>query len=40
MYTIGSFGVILNEKKRNLPGGRMEIGESPWNALIRRSKER
>ena len=50
-FTIGAFAVILNEKKEillchrrdydlwNLPGGGVEKGESPWQAVIRESKE-
>ena len=50
-FTIGSFGIILNENKkvllahrtdmdiRNLPGGWMEYGEWPWETVIREVKE-
>lgn len=49
--TIGAFCLILNEKKEfllchrrdkdlwNLPGGKVEEGESPWQAAERESKE-
>jgi len=51
MFTIGSFGIILNERnevllcyrndiaKWNLPGGRVETHESPWAAVIREVRE-
>ncbi len=51
MITIGSFSIILNDKNEvllchrrdkdlwNLPGGRVEEGESPWDAAIREAKE-
>jgi len=51
MYTIGAFGIIQNEQGEillchrrdkdlwNLPGGRVEIGESPWAAVVREVKE-
>ena len=47
MFTIGVFGIITDERDRvllchrrdfdlwNLPGGRVEAGESPWSALVR-----
>ncbi|MFW0862275.1 MAG: NUDIX domain-containing protein [Candidatus Komeilibacteria bacterium] len=49
--TIGAFAIITNSqkevllcyrndlKKWNLPGGRMENGESPWEAVVREVKE-
>jgi ADP-ribose pyrophosphatase YjhB (NUDIX family) len=51
MYSIGSFAIILDENSKvllclrtdknvwNLPGGKVEIGESPWAAVIREVKE-
>jgi len=51
MFTIGAFGVILNEERKvllchrtdmdlwNLPGGRVEENESPWEAVIREIRE-
>ncbi|MEZ4812379.1 MAG: NUDIX domain-containing protein [Caldisericia bacterium] len=51
MYTIGAFAIIQNEKGEvllchrrdmdiwNQPGGRVEVGESPWAAVIREVKE-
>ena len=51
MFTIGAFGIITDEKDRvllchrrafdlwNLPGGRVEVGESPWSALVREIEE-
>jgi len=51
MFTMGTFGIILDEKGRvllchrrdydlwNLPGGTVESGESPWDALLREIKE-
>lgn len=51
MFTIGVFGIIINNEGRvllchrrdydlwNLPGGGVEAGESPWDALIREIKE-
>ncbi len=51
MYTIGAFAIIQNEKGEvllchrrdmdiwNQPGGRVEVGESPWAAVIREAKE-
>ncbi len=50
-FTIGVFGIILNEKQEillchrtdydlwNLPGGRLESGEAPWEGVIREIKE-
>ncbi|MBL7021731.1 NUDIX domain-containing protein [Patescibacteria group bacterium] len=49
--TIGGFAIIPNKEgkvllchrddlmKWNLPGGRMEKGESPWDAVVREVKE-
>ena len=49
--TIGVFGIITDERDRvllyhrrdfdlwNLPGGRVEAGESPWSALVREVEE-
>jgi mutator protein MutT len=51
MFAIGTFGIILDEKDRvllchrrdydfwNLPGGRLEKGENPWDAVIREIRE-
>jgi len=51
MFTIGVFGIITDNEGRvllchrrdydlwNLPGGGVEIGETPWDALIREIKE-
>lgn len=51
MFTIGVFGIITDNEKRvlfchrrdynlwNLPGGGVEVGESPWDALVREIKE-
>ncbi|MFA6391252.1 MAG: NUDIX hydrolase [Patescibacteria group bacterium] len=51
MFTIGTFGIIMDEKERvllshrrdldlwNLPGGKVEANESPWDAVIREIKE-
>lgn len=51
MYTIGAFAIILDDNSKvllclrtdkevwNLPGGRVELGESPWAAVIREVKE-
>ena len=50
-FKIGAFGIILDNKKRvllchrkdydlwNLPGGIVEINESPWEGVIREIKE-
>jgi len=50
-FTIGVFAVIFNKKKEillchrrdydlwNLPGGGVEKGESPWQAVARETKE-
>jgi len=49
--TVGVFGIITNEEDEilfchrndydlwNLPGGGVEAGESPWEALVREIKE-
>ena len=51
MFTIGVFGIITDNEERvllchrrdhdlwNLPGGGVEAGESPWDALVREIKE-
>ncbi|MFA7717564.1 MAG: NUDIX hydrolase [Candidatus Absconditabacterales bacterium] len=51
MFTLGAFAIILNEKQEvllchrrdydvwNLPGGGVEIGETPRDAVIREVKE-
>ncbi|MGH8507065.1 MAG: NUDIX hydrolase [Stenotrophobium sp.] len=51
MHTLGAFAIIFDEKSQvllchrtdkdlwNLPGGRVEIGESPWGAVIREVHE-
>ncbi|MCF7834687.1 NUDIX hydrolase [Candidatus Gracilibacteria bacterium] len=51
MASMGAFAIILNEKNQvllchrndydlwNLPGGKVEMGESPWEAVIREVKE-
>ena len=51
MFTIGVFGIITDNEGRvllchrrdydlwNLPGGAVEAGESPWDALVRGIKE-
>jgi len=51
MFTIGVFGIIIDNEGRillchrrdydlwNLPGGEVEVGESPWDALVREIKE-
>ena len=51
MYSIGSFAIILDENSKvllclrtdknvwNLPGGGLEVGESPWAAVVREVKE-
>ena len=51
LFTIGVFGIIFDEQKRvllahrtdydlwNLPGGRLEANESPWDGVIREIKE-
>ncbi|MFH1896270.1 MAG: NUDIX domain-containing protein [bacterium] len=51
MFTIGVFGIITDNEGRvllchrrdydlwNLPGGAVEAGESPWDALVREIKE-
>jgi mutator protein MutT len=51
MFSVGAFGLILDEKNRillchrtdrdlwNLPGGGLERGETPWQGVIREVKE-
>ena len=51
MFTIGAFAVIFNDKNEillchrtdrdmwNLPGGGVENGEAPWEAVVREVKE-
>lgn len=51
MFTIGVFAIIIDSQERvlfchrrdydfwNLPGGGVESGESPWDALVREIKE-
>ncbi len=51
MFRVGVFGIITDDKDRvllchrrdfdlwNLPGGGVETGESPWDALVREIKE-
>lgn len=51
MFTIGVFGLIFNEKAEvllchrrdydlwNLPGGKLESKETPWEGVIREVKE-
>ncbi|MDD4332523.1 MAG: NUDIX hydrolase [Patescibacteria group bacterium] len=50
-FTIGAFAIILDNQKRillchrrdhdfwNLPGGRVEYNEAPWEAVVREVKE-
>lgn len=50
-FTLGAFGIILDEQERvllchrrdydlwNLPGGGVEEGEAPWECVIREVKE-
>lgn len=50
-FTIGTFAIILDSEKRvllchrrdfdlwNLPGGKLEQGESPWEGVMREVKE-
>ncbi len=50
-FTVGTFGIIFDEKGRilfvhrtdydlwNLPGGRLESGEAPWEGVTREIKE-
>ncbi len=51
MHTIGVFAIILNDKKEvllchrrdydlwNLPGGGLEVGEAPWQGIVREVQE-
>jgi len=51
MFKIGVFAIIFNDQQRvllchrrdhdlwNLPGGAMETGETPWQAVVREVKE-
>lgn len=51
VFTIGVFGIIIDDEDRvllchrrdfdlwNLPGGGVEEGESPWDALVREIEE-
>ena len=51
MFTLGAFAIILDEQECvllchrrdhdlwNLPGGRVERGEAPWDAVVREVKE-
>ena len=51
MHTLGAFAIILNPKGEvllchrtdrdmwNVPGGRVEIGETPWQAVVREVEE-
>lgn len=51
MFTVGVFAIIFNNQKNvllchrpdynlwNLPGGCMEAGETPWEAVTREVKE-
>ena len=50
-FTIGAFAIILDEQQHvllchrrdhdlwNLPGGRVESGETPWEAVVREVRE-
>jgi ADP-ribose pyrophosphatase YjhB (NUDIX family) len=50
-FTVGVFGIILDDQERvllchrrdydlwNLPGGSLESGEAPWDAIVREVKE-
>ncbi len=50
-FTIGAFAIILDEQRRgllchrrdidvwNLPGGGIEAGEAPWEAVVREVRE-
>ena len=50
-FTIGAFAIIFNDEQKvllchrrdydlwNLPGGQVEVGESPWDAVLREAKE-
>lgn len=51
MFTIGAFAIIVDDEHRvllchrrdmdmwNLPGGRVESGETPWEAVVREVRE-
>jgi ADP-ribose pyrophosphatase YjhB (NUDIX family) len=51
MHTLGAFAIIFDEEAQvllchrtdkdlwNLPGGRVELGESPWDTVIREVHE-
>jgi len=51
IFTIASFGIIFDQQNKillchrrdydlwNLPGGTMEVGESPWECVVREIKE-
>lgn len=51
MFTVGAFAIIFDHRKRvllchrrdfdfwNLPGGRIEKGETPWDGVVREVKE-
>lgn len=51
LFTIGAFALIVDDRQQvllchrrdldrwNLPGGRVEFGETPWQALVREVKE-
>jgi 8-oxo-dGTP diphosphatase len=51
MFTLGAFAIILDPQQRvllchrrdhdlwNLPGGRVEQGEAPWDAVVREVRE-
>lgn len=51
MFTTGAFAIIFDDNERillshrrdidmwNLPGGRVETGEMPWEAVIRETRE-
>ena len=51
MFTVGAFGVIFDKENRvllchrrdmdlwDIPGGMVELGESPWEGVVREVKE-